>query len=214
MMRLARWSVANPMMVAILTITIIAAGVYSFLTLPVEMQPYVESPVAGIITRYPGVSAEDMETYITRPIEQRMGLLDDVRWIRSTSQEGRSEVAVEFNYGTDMKKNLVTVQTLVNQLLNELPIDKANTTNPRVVHIDAQNAPILDLHISRKGWDEIRLREFVENEMRDRFETLPGVQSAIPFGGKRREVQVVVDRNKLAAYGLSILHVRNAVDKA
>ena len=213
MMQFARWSVKNPLIVTILTITFVGIGIYSFFTLPVEMQPYVESPVVGIITRYPGVSAEDMETYITRPIEQRMGLLDDVRWIRSTSQEGRSEVAVEFNYGTDMKKNLVTVQTLVNQLINELPIDRANTTMPRVVHIDAQNMPILDLNISRKGWDEVRLREFVENELRDRFESLPGVQSAIPFGGKRREVQIVVDRNKLAAYRFSILQIKEAVDK-
>ena len=214
MVRLAKWSIENPLMVIVLTLTIIGGGVYAYFNLPVELQPYLESPVVGIITRYPGVSAEDMETYITRPIEQRMGLLDDVRWIRSTSQEGRSEVAVEFNYGTDMKKNLITVQTLVNQLLNELPIDKDITTNPWVVHIDSSNVPILDLNISRNGWDEVRLREFVENNMKDRFERIPGVQSAIPYGGKTRQVQILVDRDRLAAHGLSLLDIKRAVDSA
>lgn len=209
---LPKFAVENPLVMIAVFLALFIGGYISFRKLPVELQPYVESPVVGVIINFPGVSAEDMETYFSRPIEQKMSVINDVLWIRSHSQEGRSEVAIGFDYFTDIQAKKTEVSTLLSNMLNELPLDKDNTTNPWVVHIDAQNVPILDLFIERPGWDEIRLREFVDNLMRDRFEMIQGVQSAIPYGGKRRLVLIEVDRNKLAAYNFSILDVKRAID--
>ena len=209
---LPRFAVEHPMVMIPIFLALIGGGYIAYTNLPQELQPYVESPTVGVIIRFPGVSAEDMEASFARPIEQKVSVLDDIQFIRSTSQEGRAEVDIGFSYGSDMNKNKVSVQTLLSNMLNELPLDKDNTSNPWVVHVDAQNVPILDLSISRPGWDDIRLREFIENTIRDAFEKLPGVQSAIPYGGKRRQIQVVVDRDKLGAYGLSILKVKQAID--
>ncbi len=209
---LPRFAVEHPMVMIPIFLALIGGGYIAYTNLPQELQPYVESPTVGVIIRFPGVSAEDMEAYFARPIEQKVSVLDDIQFIRSTSQEGRAEVDIGFSYGSDMNKNKVSVQTLLSNMLNELPLDKDNTTNPWVVHVDAQNVPILDLSVSRPGWNDIRLREFIENTIRDAFEKLPGVQSAIPYGGKRRQIQVVVDRDRLGAYGLSILKVKQAID--
>ena len=211
--KLPRFAVEHPMVMIPVFLAIIGAGIYAYFHLPIELQPYLESPVVGIVITYPGVSAEEMETYFSRPIEQKMSVLDGVLWIRSHSQEGRAEIAVGFDYGTDMNKNKVSTQTLLSNMLNELPLDKDNTTNPWVVHIDAQNVPVLDLNWSREGWDEVRFREFVENKMRDEFEKLPGVQSAIPYGGKRRLALIEVDRDRLNAFHLGLMDIKMAVER-
>ena len=112
-----------------------------------------------------------------------------------------------------MNKHKVEVQTLLSNMLNELPFDKDNTSNPWVVQVANDNVPILDLNIKRAGYDEVRLREFVENTLRDRLEAVPGVQSAIPFGGKRRLILVEVDRDKLAAYSLGLLEIKKALEE-
>lgn len=211
---LPKFAIEHPILMIPVFLTIIGGGLIAYTRIPIELQPYVDSPTVGIIITYPGVSAEDMETYFARPIEQKMSVLDDVTFIRSNSQEGRTEVLIGFPYEeTNITEKKTAVQTLLTSMLSELPIDPVNTNNPWVVHVDAQNVPILDLNWRRDGWDEVRLREFVDNTIRDVMEAVPGVQSAVPFGGKRRQVQVVVDRNKLAAYGLSILDIRRAIDQ-
>lgn len=213
MRKLPQYAVENPIIMVALFLTMIGGGFFVYRSLPMELQPYVDSPTIGVIITYPGVSAEDMEIYFARPIEQKMTVLNDLEWIRSNSQEGRTEIIMGFPYFSDINKHKVAVQTLLSNMLNELPLDKDNTTNPWVVHVDAQNVPILDLYLTHDTWDEVTLREFVENDMRDQFEAIPGVQSAIPFGGKRRQVTVEVDRDKLAAYNLGLMDIKRALER-
>jgi HAE1 family hydrophobic/amphiphilic exporter-1 len=210
---LPKYSVEHPIVMIAVFLALVGGGFLTYINLPVELQPYVDSPSIGIIIQYPGVSAEDMEAYFTRPIEQKLGVLNDKEFIRSNTQEGRAEIIVGFPYFSDINKHKVAVETLVNSVLNELPLDKDNTTNPWVVHVDAQNVPILDLHITHDSWDDVTLREFVANQMRNRLEQIPGVQSAIPFGGKRRQVTVEVDRTKLEAYSLGLHDLKTALER-
>jgi len=206
-------AIEKPMLIIPVILLMVVGGIMTYSTMVKELQPYVENPTVGIIINHSGVAAEDMEAYFARPIEQKMTVLDEVTFIRSNSQEGRTEVIVGFEYYTDMNKHKVEVQTLLSNMLNELPIDKDNTSNPWVVHVANDNVPILDLNIIRKGYDEVRLREFVENTLRDRLEAIPGVQSAIPFGGKRRLILVEVDRDKLAAYSLGLMDLKKALEQ-
>lgn len=210
---LPRFSVEHPIIMITIFIALIGGGFLVYQRLPVELQPYVDSPTIGVVIQYPGVAAEDMEVYFARPIEQKMTVIKDIEWIRSNAQEGRAEIIMGFPYFSDVNKHKLEVQTLLTNLLNELPLDKDNTTNPWVVHVDAQNVPILDLYITHDSWDDVRLREFVANEMRERFELIPGVQSAIPFGGKRRQVTVQVDRDKLGAYKLGLMDIKRGVER-
>ena len=212
-MKLIRWSVNNP--AAILTLyfgLFLAAILVEGNLLATRMMPYVESPMIGIITRAPAMSPEEVETYISKPIEERMVDISGVRFIRSSSTQGMSVVSLEFFYGHDMEKALTDVQNLMSAAQADLPYDPANLKPPWILPIDPLNLPVLKLALTAPGWDPIELREFADNTLVQRLKLADNVESVYAFGGYKRQAQVVVDRDRLAAYGLSILDVRKAVD--
>ncbi|MGI6295635.1 MAG: efflux RND transporter permease subunit [Armatimonadota bacterium] len=209
-----KWSIEHPYVVIAFYIAVIVASVLTIRSMPRRFMPYVESPMVGVVTMMPGYSAQEMELYIAKPIEEQMVNVKNLHYIRSTSQDGFALVSLEFNYGTDMKKALFDVQSLMNLIQANLPTTGANIKPSWVLSIDPLNLPILSLAVTGDSrWDKIKLREFVDNDVVNRIKTNPQVYSVVPFGGYKRQLQVIVDRNKLAAYKLSILDVKNAIDK-
>lgn len=208
-----QWSIENPyVVIAFYTAIVLLAIGAIFFIMPRRMMPYVESPLVGVVSMMPGYSAQEMETYFSNPIEQRMVDIKNLRFIRSTSQDGFSIVTLEFNYGIDMKKALFDVQSLMNVVQGDLPMTGANLKPSWVLPIDPLNIPVLALSMTGDGWDPIKLRQLADNQIINELKTVPNVQSVVPFGGQKRQIQVVVDRTKLASYELSILDVRNAID--
>jgi HAE1 family hydrophobic/amphiphilic exporter-1 len=210
---LSRWSIEHPYVViafylgvALLAVLVIAVQ------MPRRMMPYVESPLVGVVSMMPGLSAEEMEIYFSKPIEERMVDLKNVHFVRSTSQEGFSIVTVEFWYGTDMKKALFDVQSLMNVVQADLPMTGANLKPSWVLPIDPLNIPVLSVAVTAQGYDPVRLRTLVENEIVNRLKVVKDVQSVVPFGGQKLQMQVTVDRDRLAAYRLSLLDVKNVLD--
>src|SRR5262250_1070949 len=119
---ISRWSIEHPYIVIAFYLGVALLAVLAiFFQMPRRMMPYVESPIVGVVSMMPGLSAEEMETYFSKPIEERMVDLKNVHFVRSTSQEGFSIVSVEFWYGTDMKKALFDVQSLMNVVQADLP---------------------------------------------------------------------------------------------
>lgn len=208
------WSIEHPYTIAafylaMIILAVVAIGFY----MPKRLMPYVQSPMIGIVSMQPGLSAEEMETYISKPIEERMVDIRGARYIRSTSQEGFSMVSLEFPYGTDMKRSLVEVQALMNVVQADLPVTGANLKPSWVLFIDPLNLPVLTFNLTAPSWDPVRLRELADNEITNRLKKVPDVWSIYSFGGYKRQLQVLVDRNRLAGFGLSILDVRDAIDK-
>ncbi|MBI4536665.1 MAG: efflux RND transporter permease subunit [candidate division NC10 bacterium] len=210
---ISRWSIEHPYIViafylgiAILSVLVI------WKQMPRRMMPYVESPMVGIVSMMPGLSAEEMETYFSRPIEERMTDLKNVHFVRSTSQEGFSIVSVEFWYGTDMKKALFDVQSLMNVVQADLPAMGANLKPSWVLPIDPLNIPVVSLAVTGAGYDPVELRTLVENEVLNRLKVVQDVQSIMLFGGQKLQMQVIVDRERLAAYKLSVLDLKTALD--
>lgn len=210
-----KWSIEHPYIVIAFYLAVI---VTSYLNIryfvPRRFMPYVESPMVGVVTMMPGLSAQEMEMYVAKPIEEQMVNVKNLHYIRSTSQDGFAIVSLEFNYGTDMKKALFDVQSLMNVVQANLPATGANVKPSWVLSIDPLNLPILSLAVTGDGrWDKTKLREFVDNDVVSRIKTIPQVYSVVPFGGYKRQLQVIVDRDKLAAHRLSILDVRDAIDR-
>ena len=210
-----KWSIEHPYIVIAFYLGVIVTAVLTIgFYLPRRFMPYVESPMIGVTTMMPGLSAQEMEKYVSKPIEEQMVNVKNLHYVRSTSQDGFSIVSLEFNYGTDMKKALFDVQSLMNVVQANLPQTGANIKPSWVLSIDPLNLPILSLSVTGDSrWDNIKLREFVDNDVINRIKTIPQVYSVVPFGGYKRQLQVIVDRDKLAAYRLSILDVKNAIDK-
>ncbi len=209
----AAWALRNPYAIFAAFFAIVAGALASALfLLPTRMMPYVQSPLISVITMTPGYSPQEVETYFTKPIEERMTNLRGVRYIRSYSQEGVSIVTLQFHYGADMQRALVDTQQLAKQAEGDLPYDRANLKPSYVVPVDPLNAPVLQLAVTGDGWDPIALRQFVANTVVDDLKSVPGVQVAFPLGGLQRQIRVNVNRNALAADRLSILDVRDAID--
>ena len=116
--------------------------------MPRRMMPYVESPMVGIVTMMPGLSAQEMETYISKPIEERMTDIRGAKYIRSTSQDGLSIVSLEFPYGANIQKATTDVQSIMNAVQADLPQTGANLKPSWVLPIDPLNIPILSLSAS------------------------------------------------------------------
>jgi HAE1 family hydrophobic/amphiphilic exporter-1 len=212
------WSIDHPWVVlaffgavVLLAIAAVFGGV-----MPRRMMPYVESPMVGIVTMMPGLSAEEMEAYISKPIEERMTDIRGARYIRSTSQDGLSVVSLEFPYGANMQKATTDVQSLMNAVQADLPQTWANLKPSWVLPIDPLNIPVLSLSVTGErsfGWTPMSVRQFAENQAVTALKQVSDVQSVEVYGGEKRQLRVVVDRDKLAAYGFSILDVRDAIDK-
>ena len=212
-----RWSLPRlalrfPHLMIVLSLLMVGLGVYSFLTIPQRMVPKIPTPNLGIVTKFPGMSAEDMERYITRPLAKRIQIAGGVQYTLGVSQEGYSKIVVYFRYDVDLDAKRAELKNLLDVVSNELPRAGANTTVPRVIHVDRQNVPLLQFAVRRGDFDRSRLKELLDNVILTQFQKIPGVLAAWTFGGPQRQVQVVVDRDRLAAYNLSILDLRRAID--
>ena len=212
------WAIEHPWVVISFytAVVILALAAVFGGAMPRRMMPYVESPLIGIVTMQPGLSAQEMETYISKPIEERMTDIRGARYIRSTSQDGLSIVSLEFPYGTNMQKAQGDVQSVMNAAQADLPQTGANLKPSWVLPIDPLNIPVLSLSVTGdagQGWTPTALRQFAENQAVSALKQVPDVQSVEVYGGEKRQLRIVVDRNKLAAYGYSILDVRDAIDK-
>src|SRR5207248_5642108 len=183
--------------VAVVALAIIAIGY----RMPRRFAPYVPSPMVGVVTMMPGLSSQEMELYVSKPIEEQLVNVKDLHYIRSTSQDGFSIVTLEFNYRVDTKKAGFDVQALMNVVQANLPATGANLKPSWVVPVDPLNLPVLSLSVTGdpdKGWTPVKLRELADNVVIGRLKTITNVYSVVPFGGYRRQLQVVVGRNKLA----------------
>ncbi len=211
---LPRLALRFPHLTIVLSLLMAGLGVYSFLTIPSRMVPKIPTPNMGVVTQFPGMSAEDMERYITRPLEKRLQIAGGVQYMLGVSQEGYSKIVLYFRYDVDLNEKRQEIKTLLDVIANELPRAGPNVTVPRVIHVDRQNVPLVQFAVRREGHDRARLKELLDNIILTQFQKIPGVLGAWTFGGLDRQLQVVVDRNKLAAYGLSILDLRRAIDAA
>jgi HAE1 family hydrophobic/amphiphilic exporter-1 len=213
-----RWSIEHPYAVIAFFVAVVGMAWMAISgVIPRRFAPYVESPMVGVITMMPGLSAQEMELYVSKPIEEQLVNVKGLRYIRSSSQDGFSIVTLEFPYGTNMQKALTDVQALMNVTQSLLPATGANMKPSFIVPIDPLNLPVLSMSLTGdpdKGWDPLKVREFADNEVVRRLKEVSDVYSIVPFGGYRRQLQVVVDRDRLAAYNLSLLDIRNAIDGA
>lgn len=215
---MVQWSVNNPYGVVAMFLAVLVLGWIAVTQLmPKRFMPYVETPLIGIVTEMPGLSAEDMETYFGSPIEQKMVSVQDVRYIRSVSQDGFSMVVLEFPYGHNMQKAYTEVQALMEAAKGELPGDDANRTPSFIVKVDPLNLPVLTLALTgdeSQGWDKAKLRDLADNQILNRFKTAhENVYSVMTFGGYRRQLQVQADPVMLKSLGLSVLDIKNTIDR-
>ena len=204
--RLTSFAVDHPTSIVVLTVILIITGVSSYLSVPKESAPEIVVPNIIVNTIYPGVAPRDIETLITRPLEEDLNTIADVKTITSTSIEGYSSINVEFDAGVDMEEALQQVREKVDLAKPELP---AAADEPGIFEINFAEFPIMQVNISGP-YSLVRLRDVAE-DLQDRLEHIPSVLEVNLAGGLEREVQVDVDLAKLKFYDLAFDDVIDAI---
>jgi multidrug efflux pump subunit AcrB len=200
------FAIEHPTSVLVLTVIIMIAGLVSYISVPKEAQPDIEIPNVVVNTIYPGASPADVESLITRPIEEEINTIADVKTLTSTSVEGYSSINVEFEVGVDMTEALQQVREKVDIAKPELP---EAAEEPAIIEFSFENFPILQVNLAGE-YSLVRLKDLAK-DMQDEIEQIPAVLDVSLSGGLEREVQVDVDLAKLKFYGISFDDVIDAI---
>lgn len=207
-MWLTRLSITRPVTILMLVLTIVILGWQSRNRLPVDLYPDVQFPMLFISTVYPGTGPEEMETLVSKPIEDQLSTISGLKKLSSTSSEGVSQVMMEFELGTDINEAAADVRSKIDALRNTLPQD---AKAPVVMKLDIGAIPVITLNIASDRLSSIDLRRLADDVLKDRLSQAPGVASVSVSGGDMREVRVEVDKNRLEAYNLSINQLVSAL---
>ena len=184
-------------------------GTVCLTKLPIDLLPKVTIPTVAVVTSWANVAPEDMETQITRPIEEAVSQVENVYTIQSTSVTGQSFVRVQFNWGTDVNAGALDVLQLVQRARVNFPTDP-NLQQSQVFKFDPATLPIMIFGVTGDP-DPIKLRSLLDNEVTPLIESANGVAGATASGGLQRAIIVNVDPKKLQAYSLSLLDVQTRI---
>jgi HAE1 family hydrophobic/amphiphilic exporter-1 len=206
-MNLTRIAVDRPVTTVMFFLILILISMVSLSRLPIDLMPDIVFPVVNVIVTYEGAAPEEIETLITRPLEEAMGSIDNVVEITSDSSEERGRVQLEFNWGTDIDVATNNIRERLDWIRDVLPED---ADSPVLFKFDPNMFPILFLGISG-SMDPVDLRYLAEHTIKYRLERVPGVASADVSGGLRREIQVNLIREKIDALRLSPRRVVQAI---
>lgn len=192
--------------VIVLFLFVTIAGLLSYRAIPKESFPEAEIPNIVVNTIYPGVSPADVESQVTRKIEEELSTISDVKELTSTSVEGYSSVAAEFESDVNMDEALQKVREKVDLARPELPAD---AEDPSIVEFSMADIPVMQVNLAG-GYGLVRLKELGE-DLQDRIESIPAVLRVALRGGLEREVKVDVDLAKLKFYDVSFNDVLDAI---
>ncbi len=177
-MFLSDLSVTRPVFAAVLGILLVVFGIVSFTQLPLRQYPDIDPPVVTIETAYPGAAASIVESRITEIIEDRISGIEGIDFIQSSSEDGESNVTIQFKTGRDVDSAANDVRDRVSRIVDNLP-DEADP--PEVQKRDADESVIVWLSLSSPNMSTLELTDFAERYVADRFSVLPGV--ALVVGG-------------------------------
>lgn len=207
-MKLARIAVDRPVTMYMFYIAVILLGAVSLRELSVDLLPDISYPRLSVITNYPGVAPEEVETLITAPLESAVSRIPGLRRVESVSKEGVSLLTLEFDWGTNMDFTMLHTREQLDNAKDRFPED---AESPTIVPLDPQSRPIMTLAVSGDR-SLLELKELSEELIKPRLEQIEGVGSAEITGGVEREIQVEADPQKLALYGLKVEDVARRID--
>lgn len=179
---------------------VVGFGLFGLARLKIDLYPDISFPVIAIITTYTGVAPEDMETLITKPIEEAVASVEKIKHIRSLSKLGASLILAEFDWGMDLDKAERDIRNNIDLVRGSLP-DEAD--EPLIFQFDPQKMPILFMSVSGP-MGPAELRELCRRRIKPALERLEGVASVETAGGLKRQIQVEVDLTKLQGQRLSV----------
>jgi hydrophobic/amphiphilic exporter-1 (mainly G- bacteria), HAE1 family len=204
---LASISVRRPVFATVITLSLTVVGAFAFTRLGLDRFPKVDFPTVVVTTRFPGAAPEEVETEVTDKIEEAVNTISGIDELRSNSSEGVSQVIVAFLLEKDGDVAAQEVRDRVNRVLPLLP---RTIEQPTVEKFDPDSAPVMTLAVSASA--PIRdITEYADKTLRRQLESVSGVGQVVVVGGRARQVNILLDADRLRAYNLTVTDVTRAI---
>lgn len=208
-LNMTRYAVTHPVGIIMIVLFFVTLGLYSYYRLGVELYPKINTPYVVVSVTYDGADAESVEQQVTKPVEDALSSVSDVKHITSKSRTGKSQVTLELNFDADVDAAAVDASQKVNAIRKSLPDD---ADDPVVEKRDMDAAPILDLAlVSPHPLDE--MYSLADNTLTNDFTKADGVSDVELSGGRDPEIAVKIDRDKLSYYGISMNDIISALKR-
>ncbi len=207
-MTLSDLSVRRPVLATVFSLIIIAFGLIAFTRLPLRELPDVDRPVVSVNATYPGASAQVVENQITRIIEGQLSGIDGIDTINAISRDGRSSINIEFTLDRDLEDATNDVRNAVSRARGQLPAD---IDEPTIRKADADADAIIWFSLQSTTLDRMALTDYADRYIVDRLAVLNGVANVQIGGGFRRALRIWLDTNAMAARGITVQDVENAL---
>ena len=207
MQKLAEVCVRRPVFAVMLIMAMVVIGMVSYTKLGVDRFPDVDLPIISVRTILPGGSPEEIESAITKRVEDAVATVEGIDTIRSTSVESLSVVTVTFNLNRQIDVAAQDVRDAVASVISQMPRD---AKPPLIKKLDTDSSPVITLVLAGQRTPR-ELYEIAEREVKDSVESVGGVGQALIVGGRRRAVNIWIDADRMAAYRIPIIKIRDAV---
>ena len=209
-MTITELSIKRPPLIVVIFLFLIILGMFSYRLLKYELLPDITPPIISITTAYPGAPPGEVETSVTKIVEDAVNSVEKIKRVSSLSFESVSLIVLEFTQNADANTSLQEVQRRVNEILPTLPED---AKTPVVSKFAINEMPVLRIGAVSNMPDREFYR-FIDETIKPRLSRLEGVGAVTLFGGIQREIRVNVDQGKLKGYGIPILSVLETIKKA
>jgi multidrug efflux pump len=201
-------SIKRPVLATVMNLLLVALGVMAYGTLTVRELPDIDPPIVSVEVTYTGASAAVVETRVTQIIEDAVSGIEGIEAVDSRSRNGRSDVTIEFSLSRDIEAATNDVRDAISRVVDRLPQE---VNAPQVAKVEADAQPILWLNMNSSRMDTLELTDYAERYITDRLSALDGV-AAVRVGGQQRyAMRVWLDRQALAARGLTVNDVESAL---
>jgi multidrug efflux pump len=200
--------IRRPVFATVLSLLVLLIGLMSYSRLTVREYPNIDEPVVTVDTRYRGASAEIVESQVTKPLEDSLAGIEGVDVLSSISRQERSQITVRFRVERDADSAAADVRDRVSRVRQRLPDD---IDEPVIAKVEADASPIIWVAFSSDRHSPMEISDFANRIIKPRMQTLPGAADARLYGERRASMRIWLDRDRLAAFGLTVQDVEDAI---
>ncbi len=207
-MRLSEICIQRPVFATVMSLVLVLVGIVSYDRLTVREYPQIDEPQVSVVTTYPGASARIMESQVTQVLEGSIAGIEGIDVLESSSRSEQSRITVRFKLGIDPDVAASDVRDRVARVRGRLPDE---ITEPVISKVEADAQPVMFLAFSSENMDALELTDVVNRSVVDRLKTLMGVADVQIFGERKYAMRIWIDRERLAAYNLTVQDVEDAI---
>ena len=207
-MKALEFFINRPVFATVVNLIVILIGLVSYLQLTVREYPNIDEPVVSVRTDYPGASAQIIESQVTQVLEASIAGIEGIETMTSSSKPEQSQITVRFRLGVDPDVSASDVRDRVSRVRGRLPNE---VEEPIIAKVEADAQAIIFLAFTSDRHTPIEISDYADRFVRDRLQNLPGVAEVRIFGERRYAMRIWVNRERLAAYRLTVQDVEQAL---